>query len=45
MSHRRSLVDITLGTLPGQCPHPRDVTRPFGDTDRSSGIEEIEHMG
>ena len=45
MPHRRPLFDIALGALPGQCPHPGDVARTFGDTDRSAGIEEIEHMG
>jgi hypothetical protein len=45
MSHRCSLVEIALGTLPGQCPYPGDVTGPFRDADRSSGIEDIEQMG
>jgi hypothetical protein len=44
MSHGGTFFDVSLGTLPRQCPDPGDVARPLGDTDGSACIEQIKRM-
>ena len=44
MTHGRTLFDIPLSTLPGECTDAGDIPRAFGDTDGAPRIEEIERM-
>jgi hypothetical protein len=39
------LLDISPSNIYGQCSDASDYTDPFGDRDRSPGIQNIEKMG